>query len=93
MGKAFELLADQLKIPPMPDRALPPVLVLLSDGQPTDDYKKGLSTLLSVPWAKKAVKVAISIGDGAILDMLAEFTQNKELVLNAKNRNDLRRYD
>ena len=31
MGKAFELLAAQLSIPPMPDRALPPVIVLLSD--------------------------------------------------------------
>lgn len=89
MGKAFELLADQLKIPPMPERALPPVLVLVSDGQPTDDYKKGLATLLSVPWAKKAVKVAISIGDDAILDMLAEFTQNRELVFNVKTKDDL----
>mgnify|MGYP000211200185 FL=1 len=34
MGKAFELLAAQLSIPPMPTRALPPVIVLLSDGQP-----------------------------------------------------------
>ncbi|MBM3436288.1 MAG: VWA domain-containing protein [Bacteroidetes bacterium] len=89
MGKAFDLLADQLKMPPMPERALPPVLVLLSDGQPTDDYKDSLANLLSLPWGKKAVKVAVSIGDDALLDMLSEFTQNKELVLNAKNSNDL----
>ena len=50
MGKAFELLAAQLSIPPMPSRALPPVLVLLSDGQPTDDYKKGLDKLKTMPW-------------------------------------------
>ena len=42
LGKAFEMLAAQLTIPPMTDRALPPVIVLLSDGQPTDDYKKSL---------------------------------------------------
>ena len=89
MGKAFELLADQLGMPPMPERALPPVLILLSDGQPTDDYKKGLASLLALPWGKKAVKVAISFGDDAILDMLSEFTINKELVLNAKNSEDL----
>ena len=44
LGKAFEMLAAQLTIPPMTDRALPPVIVLLSDGQPTDDYKKSLDT-------------------------------------------------
>lgn len=39
MGKAFELLAEALGIPPMNERALPPVLVLITDGQPTDDYR------------------------------------------------------
>ncbi len=39
MGKAFTLLSEALKMPPMTDRALPPVLVLITDGQPTDDYK------------------------------------------------------
>ena len=65
LGKAFELLSAQLTIPPMSDRALPPVLVLLSDGQPTDDYKKALEDLKKLPWGKKAVKIAISIGQDA----------------------------
>lgn len=85
MGKAFELLAAQLSIPPMPARALPPVIVLLSDGQPTDDYKKGLDKLKALPWFKKAVKIAISIGQDADDDVLLEFTGNRELVLQANN--------
>lgn len=85
LGKAFELLAAQLTIPPMSDRALPPVLVLLSDGQPTDDYKKALAELKKLPWGKKAVKIAISIGQDADDDVLEEFTGNKELVLQANN--------
>lgn len=85
MGKAFELLAAQLGIPPMPARALPPVIVLLSDGQPTDDYKKGLEKLKALPWFKKAVKIAISIGQDADDDVLLEFTGNRELVLQANN--------
>lgn len=85
MGKAFELLAAQLGIPPMPARALPPVIVLLSDGQPTDDYKKGLDKLKALPWFKKAVKIAISIGQDADDDVLLEFTGNRELVLQANN--------
>lgn len=85
LGKAFELLAAQLTIPPMTDRALPPVIVLLSDGQPTDDYKKGLDKLLHLPWGKKAVRIAISIGQDADDDVLQEFTGNRELVLQANN--------
>ncbi|MDR0500109.1 MAG: VWA domain-containing protein [Coriobacteriales bacterium] len=85
LGKAFELLAAQLTIPPMSDRALPPVLVLLSDGQPTDDYKKPLDDLKHLPWGKKAVKIAISIGQDADDGVLKEFTGNSELVLQANN--------
>ena len=85
LGKAFEMLAAQLTIPPMTDRALPPVLVLLSDGQPTDDYKKSLDKLLHLPWGKKAVRIAISIGQDADDDVLTAFTGNRELVLQANN--------
>ena len=85
LGKAFDLLAAQLSIPPMPSRALPPVIVLLSDGQPTDDYKKSLDKLKGMPWFRKAVKIAISIGQDADDDVLIEFTGNKELVLQANN--------
>ena len=85
LGKAFEMLAAQLTIPPMTDRALPPVLVLLSDGQPTDDYKKSLDKLLHLPWGKKAVRIAISIGQDADDDVLQQFTGNRELVLQANN--------
>lgn len=88
-GKACELLAAQLSMPPMPERALPPVLVLLSDGQPTDDYKSGLNKLKALPWYKKAVKIAISIGKDADDDVLAEFVGNRELVLQANNATTL----
>ena len=85
MGKAFDLIAAQLSIPPMPDRALPPVIVLLSDGQPTDNYKIGLEKLKKLPWFRKAVKIAISIGSDADDDVLVDFTGNRELVLQANN--------
>ena len=85
LGKAFDLLAGQLDVKQMGDRALPPVIVLLSDGQPTDDYKKSLDKFKKLPWAKKAVKIAISIGQDADDDVLLEFTGNRELVLQANN--------
>lgn len=85
LGKAYDLLAGQLTIPPMSERALPPVIVLLSDGQPTDSYRAQLDNLLNLPWGKKSVRIAIAIGRDADRDVLAEFTGNRELVLEANN--------
>jgi len=79
MGKALELVAEQLEMPPMPERALPPVLVLISDGLPTDDFAAGLNALLDLPWGKKAVRIAIAIGEDANLEVLQRFINNSEL--------------
>lgn len=65
LGKALEMVASELSEEKMGSRALPPVLVLVSDGQPTDDWGKGLASLLGKPWGKKAVRLAIAIGEDA----------------------------
>ncbi|MEB3307858.1 MAG: tellurium resistance protein [Cyanobacteriota bacterium] len=73
MGEALILVAEQLRSPPMEDRALPPVLVLISDGQPTDDFEAGLACLMQLPWARKAVRLAIAMGHDADLEVLQQF--------------------
>jgi uncharacterized protein YegL len=93
MGQALSMVADQLKIPPMTDRALPPVLVLVSDGQPTDDFNKGLRELMEQPWGKKAVRIAISIGTDADDEVLQKFIGHSELKpLQANNPEALVKY-
>ncbi|MCL2925795.1 MAG: VWA domain-containing protein [Trichodesmium sp. MAG_R04] len=93
MGKALLLLAEQLKMPPMTDRALPPVLVLISDGQPTDDFDTGLRALMNEPWGKKAVRIAIAVGQDADKDTLQKFINHPELrPLEANNAETLVRY-
>lgn len=93
MGRALELVAEQLEVQHMGDRALPPVLVLISDGQPTDDFGKGLKALLDQPWGKKAVRVAIAIGQDADVDVLQRFIDNPEFKpLQANNADQLVRY-
>jgi len=79
MGKAMNLVAEQMKIPPMSDRALPPVLVLISDGQPTDDFSAGLKALMDLPWGKKSVRIAIAVGKDAAHDSLQKFIGNPEI--------------
>jgi uncharacterized protein YegL len=79
MGKALSMVADQLKIPPMSDRALPPVLVLISDGQPTDNFDGGLKALMDQPWGKRAVRIAIAIGEDADAVVLQKFIGHPEI--------------
>ena len=73
MGAALRLVAEQLHTPPMEERALPPVLVLISDGQPTDDFDAGVARLMQEPWAQKAVRLAIALGHDADLEVLQQF--------------------
>jgi uncharacterized protein YegL len=93
MGKAIRMVAEQLRIPPMSDRALPPILVLVSDGQPTDDYSGAVRELLDLPWGKRAVRIAVAIGTDADQDALHEFIANPEIpVLQANNAETLVNY-
>lgn len=73
MGKALSLLAQAMKVPPMENRALPPVLVLITDGLPSDDFETGLKDLMAEPWGQKAVRLAIGIGTDADMDVLQKF--------------------
>jgi len=90
LGSALELVAEQLSLAAMPERGLPPVLVLVTDGEPTDDYKAGLRRLLDQPWGRKAVRIAIAIGEDASLPVLEEFIANPEIKpLRATNTDQL----
>ena len=90
MGQALQLVADALKVEMMPNRGLPPVLVLISDGQPTDDFEKGLKALMDQPWGAKAVRISVAIGDDADLAVLQKFIGNNEVhPLVAHNIQDL----
>lgn len=69
-----------------------PAIFLLSDGGPNDDYKKGLGKLKENNWFKKAIKVAIAIGEDADTDVLAEFTGNIESVITVHTPEALKKW-
>jgi len=77
MGAALSQVAAHLKA--LPERGLPPVLVLISDGLPTDDFAAGLKDLMAQPWGKKAVRISIAIGSDADHDTLQKFIGHNEL--------------
>lgn len=71
--------------------AYAPVIILISDGGPTDNWKKGLEQVKKNNWFKHAIKIAIDIQSGSDRDVLEAFTGNSEAVLNAKNTAILKR--
>jgi uncharacterized protein YegL len=86
MGKALEMVAEQLGMLPQNERGCPPVLVLLSDGQPTDDFEAGLNDLMNQTWGIKAVRIAIAIGHDANYELLQKFIGHSEFTpLQANN--------
>ena len=64
-----------------------PAIILLSDGEPTDNYELGLEKLKSNNWFKSAIKIAFQIGseeDNNIVNLI-KFTGNKEMVIKVTN--------
>jgi uncharacterized protein YegL len=85
LGAALDLVTEALDLQNMGKRNLPPVLLLLSDGQPTDDWELALRRFEATAWGKpgRTVRIAVAIGEGADKGVLARFTGNPETVLNA----------
>jgi uncharacterized protein YegL len=72
-----------------------PLIILLTDGEATDDYKKGLEQMQGSEWLKNRICYALPIGDGVSGywrdGALREFAGNGGTVLpNALNATALR---
>lgn len=84
MGQAFRMLNEKLSRSAWlkePHESNAPVIFLLSDGDPTDDFDGGLAELKNNDWFNTGVKVALAVGNQANKDCLAKFTGNMELVV------------
>ena len=94
MGAAFRALNEKLSTThgfmKRASGSVAPVLFLLSDGEPTDDYQAGLQKLKNNNWYKIAVRVAVGYGDSND-DVLREFTMNSETVIHTNNPAELKK--
>jgi uncharacterized protein YegL len=89
LGAALDLLVEQLQVPPMEERCLPPAVLLVSDGMPTDDFRPALGRLLDDPIGSRAVRMAVGIGRDADLEVLQRFTGSENGPLTANNPEQL----
>ena len=85
LGKACLMLSDRLK-EECQDQI---VIVLLSDGCPTDDYDEGISELLSNDSFNKSEKFAIALGDNADVKSLSRFVCDSTRIFLENNADHL----
>jgi uncharacterized protein YegL len=82
MGAAMDIARELVENRELiPSRAYRPILVLVSDGHPTDDWEGPFRTLLASERAAKATRIALAIGNDADEAMLTEFANDPEAPL------------
>lgn len=67
---ATALVEDRGKVPA---RAYRPTIVLISDGQPNDEWEKALAVMLASQRCGKAYRIALAIGADADEEMMKKF--------------------
>lgn len=97
LGAAFLELNDKLSKNGFMDRGAAssgfyaPVIILLSDGEPTDDYMSALKKLQANKWYQAALKIAIAIGEDANREVLKRAIKNVELLFTVNDIGSLRK--
>jgi uncharacterized protein YegL len=71
--------------------AYAPVILLFSDGGPTDNWQKGLEQIKTNNWFRHAIRIAIDIESGSDRKVLEAFTGNAEAILEANDQNTLKK--
>lgn len=94
MGHAFELATELLEDKELiTSRDYRPVLILLSDGIPTDSWQAGLERLTTSERGQKASRFAMAIGSEANIDVLDAFNNDLEApVFKANEARDIHRF-
>ena len=68
-----------------------PVIIFISDGEPTDEWRHSFETLKGNNWYKVACKIAIAVGDDANKNILAELTGTMETVITVHDTKQLKK--
>ena len=91
MGLSFKEVAKQLESPPLTKPCYSPAVIIISDGMPTDNYKKGLEEFNNSTFGPMCIRAAIGIGDDCDYNVLQDFIGNSEIKpLRADNPEELK---
>ncbi len=100
MGSAFDKLNEKLKMIEQKmgknidiinnPSFIPPVVILISDGLPSDDYQYSLSNFVNSPMGRLSTKVSFAVGEYAKHTVFEVFTdtshEKRDIVTGNKNK-------
>ena len=94
LGGALSLASEMIEDKDcIPSRAYKPVIVLVSDGYPNDDWQGPFARMVKGERSSKATRFAMAIGADADEAMLGDFTNDPEAPLfRAENAGDIYRF-
>jgi uncharacterized protein YegL len=75
LGAAIDLLREDLPQPEAGRPSLPSVVVLITDGLPTDEVTEPLRRFAEHPWAARSLRVVIGLGDDFSAEEMPEIFQ------------------
>lgn len=94
MGTAFKMAKAMIEDKEVtPSRAYRPTIVLVSDGEPNDEWQRPLQELVNEGRSKKCDRMAMAIGTGAdntVLNRFVEGTENS--VFTAKDASEIQKF-
>ena len=92
MGYALKMLAEGLSRNTMmksPTGNKCPIIIFLTDGYPTDNWRSALEKIRENKWYQQAIKIGIALGEKADKDVLAQIVGTSEAVVTVEKTNDL----
>ena len=90
MGTAIQMAKDMIDDKSVtPSRIYRPAVVLVSDGEPNDDWRNPMAMFIRDGRSSKCQRFAVAIGDQADRTVLETFTEDPDNVFYAANASDL----
>ncbi len=90
MGTAIQMAKDMIDDKSVtPSRIYRPAVVLVSDGEPNDDWRNSMAMFINDGRSSKCQRFAVAIGAQADRTVLETFTENPDNVFYAANASEL----
>ena len=90
MGTAIQMAKDMIDDKSVtPSRIYRPAVVLVSDGEPNDDWRNPMAMFINDGRSSKCQRFAVAIGEQADRTVLETFTEDPDNVFYAANASDL----
>lgn len=84
-----QLIEDKTKIP---SRSYTPTVVLITDGESTDETEDSLYSFRNEGRSAKAFRIAMAIGDDADIDFLKSFVSEPEYLVTGESASDIKQF-